>query len=69
MNIEYDDAYIKDGNIMVPKHFDIFFSDLNENVQNDLLKSIHVKNPKDMNWDMDIVPIVSFNMEVEIDDD
>ena len=40
--------------------FDIYFSDLNEDAQKRLLEAVGVSSPKEMNWDMDIVPMCSY---------
>ena len=37
--------------------FEIFFSDLNEDAQKRLLEAVDVKDPAEMNWDLDICPI------------
>lgn len=47
------------------RSFEIFFNDLNEDAQNRLLKLVGVTDPKEMNWDMNIVPIAIFDIEVE----
>ena len=52
------------------KQFEIYFSDLNEKSQKELLDLVGAKEASDMNWDGDIVPlaIVDFedlNKEVE----
>lgn len=44
----------------------IFFSDLIPEKQKELLDACKVKDPKEMNWDMDILPIAFFDCE---DDD
>ena len=47
------------------KSFDIYFSDLNEVAQQELLNLVGVESPADMNWDMDIVPIATVDFEDE----
>ena len=47
------------------KTFDIFFNDLNEKTKKALLEFVGAKDPKEMNWDMDILPIASFEIETE----
>jgi hypothetical protein len=37
---------------MEEKMFEIYFSDLNEHAQKELLELAGVKDPKDMNWDV-----------------
>lgn len=45
--------------------FELYFSDLNESAQKRLLKAAGAKDPKEMNWDMDILPIASIDFELE----
>lgn len=45
------------------KTFEIFFSDLNENAQKELLEFVGEDDPKEMNWDVDLVPLASFDFE------
>ena len=47
------------------KSFEIYFSDLNDDAQKRLLEAVNVKEPADMNWDMDILPIAIFDIEEE----
>ena len=47
------------------KQIDIYFNDLNERGQKKLLEAVNVTDPKDMNWDMDILPIAILGFEVE----
>lgn len=49
------------------KTFEIFFNDLNEKAQKNLLEFIGETDPKDANLDMDIVPLASFDFEEETD--
>ena len=43
--------------------FEIYFSDLNEDAQKRLLDAVGVESPKEMNWDMDILPIAVYEFE------
>ena len=43
--------------------FNIYFSDLNEDAQMRLLEAVGAKVPSDMNWDMDILPLATFEFE------
>ncbi len=45
------------------KTFEIYFNDLNEKAQNELLEMVGVDNASEMNWDMDIIPIATFDFE------
>ena len=45
------------------KSFEIFFSDLNEEAQKELLKFVGADKPEDMNWDLDIIPLAVFDIE------
>lgn len=47
------------------KTFEVFFSDLNEDAQRRLLDAVGAENAKEMNWDMDILPIATYYFEVE----
>ena len=55
------------------KTFEIYFSDLNEDAQKRLLKAVNVggrtvvevSSPKDMNRDIDILPIAMYDFEEE----
>ncbi len=40
--------------------FNIYFSDLNEDAQKRLMDAIGIKDPKEMNWDIDISPLTSY---------
>jgi hypothetical protein len=40
--------------------FNIYFSDLNEDAQERLLKAVGAKTASEANWDMDIVPIATY---------
>ncbi len=48
--------------------FEIFFSDLNEDAQKRLLDFVGAESAKDMNWDMDILPIATFDVEREVNE-
>ena len=50
------------------KTFKIYFSDLNEDAQKRLLEAVGQKEPKDMNWDVDICPIAMYDFEENPDD-
>jgi len=45
------------------KTFEIYFSDLNDEAKNRLCEAVGIKDPKEMNWDMDILPIASYDFE------
>ena len=47
------------------KEFDIFFSDLTEAAQKSLLDFVGAKSPAEMNWDMDILPVATMEIEYE----
>lgn len=51
------------------EEMEIYFSDLNEDAQNRLLEFVGVKDPKEMNWDMDIMPIASYPKPEEDEED
>ena len=40
--------------------FPIYFSDLTESAQRELLEAVGINDPKEMNWDMDILPIAYY---------
>ena len=46
--------------------FEIYFSDLNEDAQNRLLKFVGAESPDEMNWDMDILPVATFEIEEDL---
>ncbi len=48
------------------KEIPIYFNDLNEAKQKELLEEIGVSNASDMNWDMDIVPLTYYPIETEV---
>lgn len=43
--------------------FNIFFSDLTEEAQKRLMEIVGITDPKEMNWDMDILPIATMDVE------
>lgn len=45
--------------------FEIYFSDLTEDAQKRLLDFVGAKTAADMNWDMDILPIATFERDSE----
>lgn len=45
------------------KSMPIYFSDLNEAAQKELLEFVGVEDPKDMNWDVDILPLAYYDVE------
>lgn len=47
------------------KQFEIYFNDLNEKTQKDLLEFVNAKDAKEMNWDMNVIPIAILEFEVE----
>ena len=47
------------------KTFEIYFSDLNISSQKELMRIIGIKDPKECNWDLDIVPIAIADFEEE----
>ena len=42
---------------------EIYFSDLTEEKQKELLEAAGISDPKEANWDMDIVPIAVVDLE------
>ena len=48
----------------MPKSFDIYFSDLNDDAKRRILEFVNAEDPSDMNWDLDILPIASYVIEV-----
>lgn len=45
------------------RDFEIYFSDLNEDAQQRLMEAVGITNPKEMNWDINIVPIAIYEYE------
>ena len=46
--------------------FEIYFSDLNEDAQERILEATGVTDPRELNWDIDIVPLAVYYFE-EVD--
>lgn len=46
---------------------EIYFNDLNERGKKKLLEAAGINDPKENNWDMDILPIAICDFEVEED--
>lgn len=44
---------------------DIYFNDLNDEAKATLLEAVGVSDPKEMNWDVDICPIATYEMEAQ----
>lgn len=51
------------------KTFYIYFSDLNDEAQKELLDLVRAKDATEMNWDLDIVPLASIDFEEDLDDE
>ena len=49
------------------RYFDIFFSDLNEDAQKRLMDAVGIKDPSEMNWDIDMCPIGMYPIPYNID--
>lgn len=47
------------------REFEIYFSDLGVEAQQRLMEAVGIKDPREMNWDLDILPIALY----PIDDD
>lgn len=45
--------------------FEIYFSDLNEDAQKELMELVGIKDPSEMNWDIDMSPICILEIEEE----
>ena len=45
------------------KTFYIYFSDLSEKAQKELLDMVGASSPSEMNWDLDILPIATYDFE------
>lgn len=45
--------------------FNIYFSDLNQDAQRRLMELVHIKDPSEMNWDIDMAPIAVYATQVE----
>lgn len=46
---------------------DIFFNDLKEDKQKELLEAVGVESTKDMNWDLETIPIAVIDIEEEME--
>lgn len=44
--------------------YEIYFNDLNDRAKKELLDLLGIDDPREMNWDMDILPIATFDIEV-----
>lgn len=51
------------------KEFEIYFSDLNEEAQKELLEAVGAETPADMNWDINLLPIATYQFEIEDEDE
>ena len=51
------------------EEFNLYFSDLNHDAQARLLAAVGEKDPKEMNWDMDIFPIAVYCFEKDPDEE
>ncbi len=49
------------------KTFYIYFSSLTDDAQKDLLNLLGIKDPSEMNWDMDVIPLAMVDFEEEPD--
>lgn len=49
------------GEINMNKTFELYFSDLNENAQQEILEKAGVKKPEDMNWDVFPITVITFS--------
>ena len=47
----------------------IYFSDLTEEAQQEVMQAAGVHDPKEANWDMDIVPLATVDFENEDDEE
>lgn len=45
------------------KEVEIYFSDLTEDAQQRVLAAAGIKDPKEANWDNDIVPLATLSFE------
>ena len=49
-------------------NFNIYFRDLNEETQQRLMEAIGIQDPREMNWDIDMLPLavypIPFNDEM-----
>ena len=44
---------------------EIYFNDLRAEKQKELLEAVGVSDPKEMNWDMDIIPVATVDFDEE----
>ena len=51
------------------KQFEIYFNDLNEEAQKELLELINCKDSSEMNWDSNLVPLAIIDLEDEDEDE
>ena len=51
------------------KVFELYFEDLTENAQKEILQKTGVKTPYDMNWDVFPITTIEFEDESEEEDD
>ena len=67
IDLRYSDPEVKETLDEAPtiKTVELYFSDLNEKGQKKLLDAAGVEKPSEMNWDMDILPLATFEMEIE----
>ena len=47
---------------------DILFNDLNDKAKAELLDAVRAKDSKEMNWDIDILPLATLDFELEDED-
>ena len=47
------------------QEFEIYFNDLKEDVQKDLMDFVGITDPKEMNWDNDLIPIAVYTTTEE----
>jgi hypothetical protein len=45
--------------------FEIYFNDLNEDAQKRLLEAVGAETATDMNWNVNIFPIATYDFETE----
>lgn len=43
--------------------FEIYFSDLNDDAKQRLMKAVGITEPSEMNWDIDMCPIAVYDFE------
>ncbi len=51
------------------KTFEIYFSDLTDKAKKELMDLVGISDPKEMNWDLDVVPIAIVDFEDEEDEE